>query len=550
MPPTKRARTAPLAVSFDFDNTLLLSEQCKRTTMREVAGAFEHGLDVLSTVPTDSRTAPPGVQVTRHTIFEGVAGGLLARGVSPPSGVRADAFGAHLCDAFSALVEKRLKEADEVPGASALLAHLAAHGVACFVNTATPQGPIDALVDAIGWRPHFRAVYGHPGTKLSNLQSAMAAAGLGGPSTLVHVGDGDNDCTAAAAAGCLFVGVRLPSEPGAPAFSAPRDFVGKDMVEVGAHLCALLGLPPPPPPSAASTSAAANAAAIAAAAAAAPTASATAAAAASAAAAPLTLRGHCCVDCGFALSEGSALWPTCEPLRRTVLRAPETTAPPGARGKQSFSLNGGSGTHLDAPAHFVAGGRSVEQLLPAELAGVPLVVVDCTSAVRAQSEGGGGEGGGVEAAHATLVSREALLADEAAHGRMPWGALVCIRTGWAECRYDEPPRYLNAPDASDVDELIGKPRMRFPGVSADAARMLVAERGAVGLGIDTLSPDGGAGGAAGFPVHHAVLGADCYLLENLRLTAALPPRGAVAFVAPLNIAGAPEAPARVWAMLP
>ena len=72
----------------------------------------------------------------------------------------------------------------------------------------------------------------------------------------------------------------------------------------------------------------------------------------------------------------------------------------------------------------------------------------------------------------------------------------------------------------------------------------------VGLGIDTLSPDGGGGASAGFPTHHAVLGADRYILENLRLAGDVPPRGARANVAPLNVRGAPEAPARVWAVVP
>ena len=92
--------------------------------------------------------------------------------------------------------------------------------------------------------------------------------------------------------------------------------------------------------------------------------------------------------------------------------------------------------------------------------------------------------------------------------------------------------------------------MHFPGVSPEAATLLVHERGCVGVGIDTLSPDGGGGGLAGFPTHHVILGADRYILENLHLPDALPPRGCTALVAPLNVEGAPEAPCRVFAMLP
>ena len=66
-----------------------------------------------------------------------------------------------------------------------------------------------------------------------------------------------------------------------------------------------------------------------------------------------------CVDCGFVLSESSVHWPTCKPLARDVIKTPETSEAPGARNKQAFTLNGGSGTHLDAPAHSSpAGARS------------------------------------------------------------------------------------------------------------------------------------------------------------------------------------------------
>ena len=145
-----------------------------------------------------------------------------------------------------------------------------------------------------------------------------------------------------------------------------------------------------------------------------------------------------------------------------------------------------------------------------------------------------------------MVGVDAIEADERAHGPIPHGALICVRTGWAAARYGSRERYLNAADPSDIDPTLNLPRMRFPGVTLAAAELLVRDRRCVGLGIDTLSPDGGGGGAAGFPVHHAVLGADRYLLENLHLDGRVPPRGGTATVAPLNVQGAPEAPVRVF----
>ena len=76
--------------------------------------------------------------------------------------------------------------------------------------------------------------------------------------------------------------------------------------------------------------------------------------------APKDPLGCRCFDCGFPISEDGASWPTCLPLARELLKTPETTQPGGSRNKQAFTLNGGTGTHIDAPSHFVPGGRTVD----------------------------------------------------------------------------------------------------------------------------------------------------------------------------------------------
>mmetsp|Transcript_9791 Transcript_9791/g.21877 ORF Transcript_9791/g.21877 Transcript_9791/m.21877 type:complete len:153 (-) Transcript_9791:173-631(-) len=148
-----------------------------------------------------------------------------------------------------------------------------------------------------------------------------------------------------------------------------------------------------------------------------------------------------------------------------------------------------------------------------------------------------------------MCSGANMGADEAAHGPVARHALVCIRTGWAEARHSSREQYHNVVDEKDIDPTLGAPRMHFPGLTKDAAELLVVERCALGIGIDTLSPDGGGCADGKFEVHNIVLGNDRYILENLLLTKEIPARGASAVVAPLNLVGAPEAPSRVWAMV-
>ena len=234
-------------VCFDFDNTLLLSERCKQEVMREVVRPYPGGEEVIAGVCIDARLAPPGVAVTRHTIFRDVARGLVAKGTVCDA--EEEALGRRLCDEFTVLAEKRLMEAEEVPGAVELLAHLSAHGVPCYINTATPQEPITAVVQKLGWTRYFAGVLGTPRSKLENLHTAARDAGLPseGNHLVVMVGDGDNDCRAACDFGCPFIGVELPGheiENAGHAFSAPCVSVVRDMHDAGVVLCSMLGIPP------------------------------------------------------------------------------------------------------------------------------------------------------------------------------------------------------------------------------------------------------------------------------------------------------------------
>ena len=79
----------------------------------------------------------------------------------------------------------------------------------------------------------------------------------------------------------------------------------------------------------------------------------------------------------------------------------------------------------------------------------------------------------------------------------------------------------------------------------EAARLLVHERGVVGIGVDTLSADNGE--ADNSPCHRLVHAAGAYILENLTQLEQLPERGAFILIAPLPIKHGTGAPARILA---
>jgi kynurenine formamidase len=186
-----------------------------------------------------------------------------------------------------------------------------------------------------------------------------------------------------------------------------------------------------------------------------------------------------------------------------------------------------TGTHLDAPAHWITGreGATVDQIALTRLIG-PAVVVDVSEQVEADSD--------------FLLEPEHLLAWEERYGRVPDGCWLLLRTGWSARAHDEV-AFLNADENGP----------HTPGPSVAAARWLADERSITGYGVETVGIDAGSAGGMDpvFPAHHFLLGADTYGLTQLQNLDRLPVTGAVLVVTPLPIVGGSGSPARVVALV-
>jgi kynurenine formamidase len=188
---------------------------------------------------------------------------------------------------------------------------------------------------------------------------------------------------------------------------------------------------------------------------------------------------------------------------------------------RSFWMLEHYGTHLDAPIHFPPGKATVDQIAATKFFG-PAVVLD----VRQESARDADYQ--VPAAH--------VEAWEKTHGRIPEGAVVLLRTGWAS----------RWPDAQKYRNQDGQGKMHFPGFSVDAAKILIARK-VSGIGCDTLSTDYGT--SEDFAVHHLVLGAGLYQLENLADLSEVPEAGAFLVVAPIKLEGGSGGAVRVFALV-
>jgi len=233
------------------------------------------------------------------------------------------------------------------------------------------------------------------------------------------------------------------------------------------------------------------------------------------------LTGFAIVDLGHPLNARGAHWPGRDyfPFRhRTLARLDPDGVYSGA-----YETPEHLGTHVDAPNHFEAGQPSVDQIDPRSLFG-PAAVLDVSGQARRDRD--------------YRLTVPDVLAWEDAHGRIPRGAIVLLHTGWAARFHDQ--KAYSGEDAEG--------RLHFPAFSREAADLLVRERGASALGVDTLSVDHGPSGD--YPVHHVGNAAGRWFLENLAHLERLPPRGAYLVVAPIKIEGGSGGQARVFALVP
>ena len=194
---------------------------------------------------------------------------------------------------------------------------------------------------------------------------------------------------------------------------------------------------------------------------------------------------------------------------------------------RNFSCNEHTGTHFDAPVHWVTGkdepNGSVDTIDPGGFVR-PACVMDFSS------EAGNDE---------DFVLTETHIKEwEKKHGDVPAGAWVLFRTDWSK---RGPKEYLNLKEDG----------AHSPGPDASAVRYMVEERDVIGFGVETIGTDAGQGGHFDppYPAHSILHGAGKYGLQCLCNLDRLPPKGAVIFAAPLKIKAGSGSPLRVVALV-
>lgn len=179
-------------VVFDFDGTLVASNQIKRQTFMDIAKTHDEEalmVDILNTNPGD-----------RHSIFDMFA----ERSTKAIAAGSVSSLSAAMVAEYTDRCEQSISECPEVPGASDLLAQLESLGIIKSLNSATPTQALFAILRRRGWLDKFALMLGGPSTKAENLDTIAAEFGLD-QSEILMVGDKRVDQIGAAEFGCHFV---------------------------------------------------------------------------------------------------------------------------------------------------------------------------------------------------------------------------------------------------------------------------------------------------------------------------------------------------------
>ena len=193
---------------------------------------------------------------------------------------------------------------------------------------------------------------------------------------------------------------------------------------------------------------------------------------------------------------------------------------------QEYRIPGQWGTHIDPPAHFHQGLRTVDQIDLKESI-LPLVVIDVHEKVARDPD--------------YVVSMDDVKRWEKRHGAIPAKAFVALRTDWSR----------RWPDDAAMQNRDAQGISHYPGWSKPVLEYLYEVRKITASGHETTDTDPGlATSKDDYSLEAYILGRNHYQIELLANLDQVPEAGALVVVTwPKPKAGS-GFPARVFAILP
>jgi kynurenine formamidase len=184
------------------------------------------------------------------------------------------------------------------------------------------------------------------------------------------------------------------------------------------------------------------------------------------------------------------------------------------------------GTHIDPPAHFHRGTRTVDGIPVTQML-LPLVVIDVHRQAAENPD--------------FVLTLKHVRAWEARHGAIPKGAFVAMRTDWSK----------RWPDQHAMQNVDAQGTAHYPGWTMEALKYLYEVRLITASGHETTDTDPGTATTKDdYSLESYILGLDHYQIELLANLDQVPETGALVSVTWPDVKDGTGFPARVFAILP
>jgi kynurenine formamidase len=193
---------------------------------------------------------------------------------------------------------------------------------------------------------------------------------------------------------------------------------------------------------------------------------------------------------------------------------------------EQFCHPGQWGTHVDPPAHFHDGLKTIDQIDPKQFL-LRLVVLDIHEQVAKNAD--------------YVVTLQDVKAWEAKHGLIPAGAFVALRTDWSH----------RWPNDAAMQNLDAKGLAHYPGWSKPVLQYLYEQRKITASGHETTDTDPGlAVNKDDYSLESYLLGTNHFQIELLANLDKVPEAGALVMVSFPKPEHGSGFPARVVALVP
>jgi phosphoglycolate phosphatase-like HAD superfamily hydrolase len=180
---------------FDFDGTLVDSNEVKEKTFFEVVSGLYNGIDIMKLTLDHCKK-------DRYQIFDYFKLTYSKTFPDKANKINVD----DLLNKYSCMTDLKVSQVKEIEGARELLIFLKKKEKKIFLNSLTPYENLIKIINKKKWTKFFNGIYGSPESKLNNLYKIKKKVKAKEKDFLI-IGDNSDDKKSAEDFGASFYGV-------------------------------------------------------------------------------------------------------------------------------------------------------------------------------------------------------------------------------------------------------------------------------------------------------------------------------------------------------